>query len=470
MSSPQSSHGRDLVFCHACENEWFRDEHGLVCPSCQGEFTEIVSNGNLYSLAALLTNLQIEQDHDPRAPDPDEDDIDFFNQSGPSRPSQPSTFPPNIFAAVGDIFGTLGAPGGYQHQQGGPQGRQQPSQSQPPGRQTSGPATGPRVQVSFNSGPGYSFSSRTTTYQSDGGFGHQHFHGGQQPDYGRYVTPARNQAARANTRSMMIDILGTIQGNRGSYGGAPGPDGFPRDFGPGGMGGLPINGLLTQLMGGIHGNPGDYVTNQEAFDRMLSQLMDEHATGSAPGPASADAIASLKRMPADSKTLGGDEADCSICMDEVLLGQEIIKLPCGHWYHPDCITLWLKEHDTCAICRKGIMPQSGDASTARQPTEAPMNDHDPAEVARRQSGTREDPIWVPESPSQARRSRPGSSRRSSSATGPRGAGASAQTGQSNEGGGFTRSFRNMFSSGSGATSGAGSGQGANDGRRGSSRK
>jgi E3 ubiquitin-protein ligase RNF115/126 len=34
---------RELVFCHQCQNEWYRAEHGLTCPECQSEFTEIVS-------------------------------------------------------------------------------------------------------------------------------------------------------------------------------------------------------------------------------------------------------------------------------------------------------------------------------------------------------------------------------------------------------------------------------------------
>lgn len=34
---------REVVFCHQCENEWYQDEHGLVCPACEGEVVEIVS-------------------------------------------------------------------------------------------------------------------------------------------------------------------------------------------------------------------------------------------------------------------------------------------------------------------------------------------------------------------------------------------------------------------------------------------
>jgi len=38
----QAEAGREIVFCHMCESQWWRDEHGLVCPGCEGEITEIV--------------------------------------------------------------------------------------------------------------------------------------------------------------------------------------------------------------------------------------------------------------------------------------------------------------------------------------------------------------------------------------------------------------------------------------------
>lgn len=34
---------REVVFCHACSYEWYRDSHGLMCPHCESEITEIVS-------------------------------------------------------------------------------------------------------------------------------------------------------------------------------------------------------------------------------------------------------------------------------------------------------------------------------------------------------------------------------------------------------------------------------------------
>lgn len=35
---------RDMMFCHECADEWYRDEHGLSCPECGSDFTEIVSS------------------------------------------------------------------------------------------------------------------------------------------------------------------------------------------------------------------------------------------------------------------------------------------------------------------------------------------------------------------------------------------------------------------------------------------
>lgn len=39
----QGRQQRELVFCHACSNEWLRDQHGLQCPECHSDVVEIVS-------------------------------------------------------------------------------------------------------------------------------------------------------------------------------------------------------------------------------------------------------------------------------------------------------------------------------------------------------------------------------------------------------------------------------------------
>lgn len=52
--------------------------------------------------------------------------------------------------------------------------------------------------------------------------------------------------------------------------------------------------------------------------------------------------------------MDGDEADCSICMNTVELGVEVLQLLCGHWFHPDCIIQWLRVSRSCPFCRQAV--------------------------------------------------------------------------------------------------------------------
>uniref|UniRef100_A0A6B2LNI2 RING-type domain-containing protein n=1 Tax=Arcella intermedia TaxID=1963864 RepID=A0A6B2LNI2_9EUKA len=42
---------------------------------------------------------------------------------------------------------------------------------------------------------------------------------------------------------------------------------------------------------------------------------------------------------------------CPVCSDLFQKDEEGTKLPCGHLYHYDCILPWLKQHNTCPMCR-----------------------------------------------------------------------------------------------------------------------
>ncbi|KAJ5720527.1 RING finger domain protein [Penicillium malachiteum] len=106
---------------------------------------------------------------------------------------------------------------------------------------------------------------------------------------------------------------------------------------------------------------GDAVYSQEELDRVISQLIDHNATGTAPPPAPTSAIHSLPRKKADQQMLGSDgKAECSICKDTVELGTEVAMLPCKHWFHFDCIEMWLTQQNTCPHCRRSINPTQAD--------------------------------------------------------------------------------------------------------------
>lgn len=113
--------------------------------------------------------------------------------------------------------------------------------------------------------------------------------------------------------------------------------------------------VLRNMFNPANAVHGDTVFTQEAFDRIMSQMMDANATNAGPGPASNAAIEALPRQNLDASMMGTDgKAECSVCMDNVSIGEEVTVLPCRHWFHEQCVTIWLKEHDTCPQCRQGI--------------------------------------------------------------------------------------------------------------------
>jgi len=117
--------------------------------------------------------------------------------------------------------------------------------------------------------------------------------------------------------------------------------------------------------GGGGGQMGDFVYSQEGLDRIISQLMEQTATSNAPGPAAQSDIDALPRRRVTEEMLGPEHrAECSICMDDVSVGEEVTVLPCRHWFHDGCITAWLVEHDTCPHCRKGISKHAEGAGDA----------------------------------------------------------------------------------------------------------
>jgi E3 ubiquitin-protein ligase RNF115/126 len=143
------------------------------------------------------------------------------------------------------------------------------------------------------------------------------------------------------------------QGGDGSGRGGPGGENVPAPF-------LNLFQSLGLIPGG--GQMGDFVYSQEGLDRIVSQLMEQTTTSNAPPPATQADIDALPRKKVDESMLGPEHtAECSICMDEVNIGEEVTELPCKHWFHHTCVSAWLLEHDTCPHCRKGITkaPEGG---------------------------------------------------------------------------------------------------------------
>ncbi|GIL60512.1 hypothetical protein Vafri_15048 [Volvox africanus] len=50
----------------------------------------------------------------------------------------------------------------------------------------------------------------------------------------------------------------------------------------------------------------------------------------------------------------GCPATCIICMEEVVPGDVLKRLPCLHDFHGDCVDTWLKTKACCPICQRGL--------------------------------------------------------------------------------------------------------------------
>ena len=50
----------------------------------------------------------------------------------------------------------------------------------------------------------------------------------------------------------------------------------------------------------------------------------------------------------------GEQKNCSICLDDFVVGDKIMYLPCFHYYHSKCIEKWAHSSDKCPLCNTEI--------------------------------------------------------------------------------------------------------------------
>mmetsp|Transcript_108514 Transcript_108514/g.305851 ORF Transcript_108514/g.305851 Transcript_108514/m.305851 type:complete len:417 (+) Transcript_108514:73-1323(+) len=146
-------------------------------------------------------------------------------------------------------------------------------------------------------------------------------------------------------------------GGQGVPGGIGGPaDAFQMLFGPGGFGngagpnahvGADQN-FLDELIGGIAGAG---VHNAGAFFPPTAEEQPP-AQQAASQPTSAATLRSLPRIKVTNYDIEVNEStECSICLDELAVGQPALRIPCGHLYHEDCVQDWLRKSNECPVCR-----------------------------------------------------------------------------------------------------------------------
>ncbi|KAK1975826.1 hypothetical protein LZ30DRAFT_604778 [Colletotrichum cereale] len=347
--------GREVVFCHACSHEWWQDEHGLQCPRCDSEITEIVSPENdprEIEDGPPLHDSPVRRGRYDNDSDPEEADIEEHLHRGPGgfvvhrtiwdnsqRPGQsPNTNtrqPADAndgdqiirrFIDMVNDFG-MGMP------------PRPPEETRPSGIGGGGGGGGlfggqGNVRTYHRAGPG-----GTTSFTIATGPIHFHQGGGHSP-----VGPGSDP---------FQSIFSSVLAGAGppQIGGMPGPGQGQRA--PGGAPTL-LHEILSML-NPANASHGDAVYTQEALDRIISQLMEQNPQNNSAPPATEDALSKLQRKKVDKEMLGPEgKTECTICIDDFNEGDDATVLPCKHWFHDQCVVMWLKEHNTCPICRTPI--------------------------------------------------------------------------------------------------------------------
>ncbi|KAL6332420.1 hypothetical protein AAG906_004998 [Vitis piasezkii] len=62
-------------------------------------------------------------------------------------------------------------------------------------------------------------------------------------------------------------------------------------------------------------------------------------------PATKSSIDKLERVGVDLSQ------DCSICLESMPIGLQVVRMPCSHVFHGDCIVKWLERSCHCPVCR-----------------------------------------------------------------------------------------------------------------------
>lgn len=99
----------------------------------------------------------------------------------------------------------------------------------------------------------------------------------------------------------------------------------------------------------------------ERFQQARRTMQDQreadagsNATPSNTPPASREAIARLPRsriLPSDKAAFKHDGTACGVCCEPLVEGVILMRMPCGHIYHCQCLVSWLSRSCTCPECR-----------------------------------------------------------------------------------------------------------------------
>ncbi|XP_038687460.1 uncharacterized RING finger protein P32A8.03c-like [Tripterygium wilfordii] len=63
-------------------------------------------------------------------------------------------------------------------------------------------------------------------------------------------------------------------------------------------------------------------------------------------------VSPLLRIPFDPTGMYIDSSECPICLGSFVVGEDVVRLSCGHIFHHECVERWQRRSGTCPVCRR----------------------------------------------------------------------------------------------------------------------
>jgi E3 ubiquitin-protein ligase RNF115/126 len=112
----------------------------------------------------------------------------------------------------------------------------------------------------------------------------------------------------------------------------------------------PILDVISSLIG----------SEESRMDNILNYIIQNDLNRYGNPPASKKVVDNLEKFEITNNYLSNKEKinsllefdfNCSVCKEEFQLNDKVIKIPCKHIFHQDCILPWLNDRNSCPTCR-----------------------------------------------------------------------------------------------------------------------
>jgi hypothetical protein len=99
----------------------------------------------------------------------------------------------------------------------------------------------------------------------------------------------------------------------------------------------------------------------QQFENLLNLIMQNDPNIYGTPPASGKSIKELKKDKIiESNIEKYEKIECSVCKENYKLEDTISIMPCHHVFHNECLLPWLKQHNSCPVCRYELPTEDKD--------------------------------------------------------------------------------------------------------------